>query len=259
MPAVHSGCVPHFGWWRPFAHFLARDYRVATMSWSGMGRSDWRDKYTSDQLLREAGRVGETAGLFDAGAEPVMVAHSFGGFLAIRAAVSWADRLQGVVFVDSRLRPRRVWGDDAAPALPSNIYRTRANAIRRFRLQPPQPETNQFYLDMLAEEALVEVEGGWTWRSDPAMRNKIELGGDIIALIGQARCELAFIRGEKSTSVTDEIWATRSCLQTYPVIPAHRVRVRRKTLATAGPGLGSSAGVSRRCWSLKGDGGPGRI
>jgi pimeloyl-ACP methyl ester carboxylesterase len=202
-----TGNGAHIGWWRPIARFLARDYRVATMSWSGMGRSDWRDRYTPDLLLREAGRVGEVAGLFDAVALPVMVAHSFGGFLAIRAAASWAGRLRGVVFVDSRLRPRRVWGDNAAPVSPSNIYKTREDAVGRFRLQPPQPEANRFYLDMLAEEALVEVAGGWTWRSDPAMRNKIDLGGDLMALVGQARCPLAFIRGEKSTSVTDEIWA----------------------------------------------------
>ena len=43
-----------------------------------MGRSDWRDAYKFEQLVREAREAGRMGGVFDAGL-PIVVGHSFGG------------------------------------------------------------------------------------------------------------------------------------------------------------------------------------
>lgn len=201
-----TGNGAHIGWWRPIAPFLAKDYRVAAFSWSGMGKSDWRTSYMPDQFLEEAMAVAEAAGLYEGDDPPVMVGHSFGGFLTIRAAVRLAERLRGVVFIDARLRPRRVWGPDAQPASPVKFFPTETEAIARFHLLPRQPESNRFLLEAWARESLHQTAQGWTWRSDPELRAKTDLGKDMTDLIGKARCPMAFIRGAKSSTVTDEIW-----------------------------------------------------
>src|SRR5580693_343441 len=42
---VHGNSA-HADWWSFIAPFLADDYRVAALSLSGMGGSDWRETYT---------------------------------------------------------------------------------------------------------------------------------------------------------------------------------------------------------------------
>lgn len=201
-----TGNGAHIGWWRVIAPFLAKDYRVAALSWSGMGQSDWRDAYTPDLFLAEALAVAEAAGLFEADCKPTVVGHSFGGFITVTAAARIGDRLRGAIFVDARLRTRRSWGAGADLVPPYRIYATREEAIARFQLQPAQPQTNRYLLDKLADEALCQTAGGWTWRADPDIRAKTELGKDLTGLIGEAGCPLAFVRGERSATVTDQIW-----------------------------------------------------
>lgn len=201
-----GGNGAHIGWWRPIAPMLARDFRVATLSWSGMGGSQWRDLYSVDLFMAEALAVAEVAGLFDAPCGPLVAAHSFGGFTALTLAVRHGPLLRGAMLIDTRLLPRTTWGDAALPAQPFRIYETREEAIRNFRLRPPQPERNRFLLDALAAESVIAVEGGWTWRADPAMQNKTPITEDFANMVGQATCPLMFVRGELSETLTDEIW-----------------------------------------------------
>jgi pimeloyl-ACP methyl ester carboxylesterase len=202
-----TGNGAHLGWWRPIAPFLASTFRVATLSWSGMGGSDWRVAYTPDLFVAEAMAVAEVAGLFDADIAPILAGHSFGGILTMLTTVTQGERLRAAVLIDARLRTRSVWGVDAEASGPHRIYPTREDAIARFRLQPRQPERNRFILDALADEALGPAEGGWRWRADPDIRRKTELGSNLTDLIPQARCSLMFVRGALSTTASDEIWA----------------------------------------------------
>jgi len=41
-------------WWTFIAPFFAQDWRVAAFSWSGMGRSDWRETYTAERFAQES-------------------------------------------------------------------------------------------------------------------------------------------------------------------------------------------------------------
>jgi pimeloyl-ACP methyl ester carboxylesterase len=201
-----TGNGAHVGWWRAIAPFLAKDHRVAALSWSGMGQSDWREAYAPDLFQAEAVAVAEEAGLFEGDIRPAFVGHSFGGFITVTAAANIGQHLRGAIFVDARLRTRRSWGAAADVVPPYRIYATREEAIARFRLQPAQPQANRYLIDMLADEALCQTAGGWTWRADPDIRAKTELGEDLTGLIGMAQCPLAFVRGELSATVTDQIW-----------------------------------------------------
>jgi pimeloyl-ACP methyl ester carboxylesterase len=201
----------HLGWWRHIAPFLAQGRRVATLSWSGMGGSDWRDRYSSAIFVAEAMAVAHTTGLFSNSAAPLMIGHSFGGIVTLLAAVTEGHRLSGAILVDARLRTRRAWGE-GAPIVPAfRVSPTRDEALARFRLIPAQPETNRFILNRLAEEAAGEVEGGWSWRSDPNIRPKTAMETDL-NLIGDARCPLMFIRGQLSDAVSDKIWVEHQAI-----------------------------------------------
>src|SRR5579863_10060960 len=85
---VH-GNAAHAYWWSFIAPFLARDYHVAAMDFSGMGDSGWRAPhgesggYSMELFAREQLAVCEDAGMFAVGEPPVIVAHSFGGFVTM--------------------------------------------------------------------------------------------------------------------------------------------------------------------------------
>lgn len=202
-----TGNGAHMGWWRWIAPFLAQDYRVSALSWSGMGGSDWRDAYSPELFVREAMVVAETTGLFDGSFAPVMVGHSFGGILTALAAATVGARLRGAVLIDARLHTRSVWGANAEPVPPRRIRPSREDTIAGFRLQPRQPQRNRFILDLIAGEALEAAEGGWRWRADPQIRHKTDLGTNLTGLITRALCPLMFVRGGLSTTLTQDIWA----------------------------------------------------
>ncbi|KCZ94222.1 alpha/beta hydrolase fold protein [Hyphomonas johnsonii MHS-2] len=202
----------HMGWWRPLASMLARDYRVATFNWSGMGTSDWRDAYPIPTFLDEALGVATDAGLFDAEQRPFLGAHSFGGFLGLQLLIDHGDRFAGGILIDSRMRLKAKWGNQATPAPRFRVHPKKDDTIARFRLIPQQPVENDFFIRMLAEGAVVETEDGWRFRQDFDFRRKTQLEPDMLPLIPHARCPLAFVRGELTQSVTDEIWQAKKAV-----------------------------------------------
>src|SRR5665213_1856457 len=107
---VH-GNAAHAYWWSFIAPFLARDYHVAAMDLSGMGDSGWRAPhgkaggYAMDIFAAEELAVLEDAGMFQAAKPPVIVAHSFGGFVTMKAGAEYGTRLGGIVIIDSPVNP----------------------------------------------------------------------------------------------------------------------------------------------------------
>ena len=98
---IHGGRA-HRNWWRPFAPFFAENFRVAALDLSGMGDSDRRDEYSVDCLVDEIFAVCEAAGLNKNG-RPLLVGHSFGGWMALAAVERDGDKLGGAVVLDSPL------------------------------------------------------------------------------------------------------------------------------------------------------------
>jgi len=139
---VH-GNGAHADWWAPFAPFFSADYRVATLSLSGMGRSQWRERYSMDQQMREIMAVAEHSGVFASGRKPWLVAHSMDGIPATWLAASeQGGRFAGLILLDCAARPR-----DDPPSIAERHawsnpgYAALEEGIARFRLRPTQPET----------------------------------------------------------------------------------------------------------------------
>ncbi|MBC7995135.1 MAG: alpha/beta hydrolase [Rhizobacter sp.] len=170
----------HADWWTFIAPFFADDFRVAALSWSGMGGSDWRESYSIDLLSQEVGAVAEAAGLFESVAKPVVAAHSFGGFPGLRYASRSGEKVGGLVMVDSPIlspemrQKRRGRGPSGMlDPRPSRVYRDLPSALARFRFAPPQVCKNLYIADHIARGSLKQAplegsdEPGWTWRFDP--------------------------------------------------------------------------------------------
>ncbi len=194
---VH-GNGAHACWWSFIAPFLAREYCVVALDMSGMGESGHREVYTLDLFAKEQMAVCHDAGFFDAAQPPIIVAHSFGGFVSIVTGALYGDRLAGMVVVDSPVNPPGVPGGPPEREIrPHRIYSTLEEALARFRLAPPQPCENHYITDYIARTSLKKVPEGWTWKFDPKIWQGFDLG-DTAARLKAVKCRIALMRGEYS-------------------------------------------------------------
>ena len=164
MLLIH-GMNTHSRWWDFIAPQLLDRYQVAAMDLTGMGDSDYRYEYSSNTYADEILAVLDDAKY---GTDSIVVAHSIGGYMAVRAANKAPDRFKALVMVDSGIRhpddpvPEQIWMSGAR----SKIYPDKETALNRFRVQPPQPCDNEFLLQYIARNSLMPVDGGWTWKFD---------------------------------------------------------------------------------------------
>lgn len=201
---VH-GNGAHARWWSFIAPFLAREYSVAAIDVSGMGDSGWRETYSLEVFAEEQIAVCEDAGFFKNEEPPIIVGHSFGGFITILTGALYGERLAGTVIVDSPVNPpERPGGPPSREFRPHRVYPTIDEAMGRFRLAPPQPCENRYILDYIARHSLKQVDGGWTWKFDPAIWQRFDIG-DMSARLAATRCRIAIMRGEFSVLLPPEI------------------------------------------------------
>jgi len=205
----------HADWWSFIAPFFAADYRVAAMSWTGMGNSDHRAQYDLDIFVEEIMAVAHAAGLFDAG-KPVFVGHSFGGLPLTACASRHGREIAAAITVDSpvmspeRRRERRSRRGPLKTPQPNRIYPTWQEAMNRFRFQPVQPCDNLYIADFIARGSLKQVAAtantpaGFTWKFDPFMWKGYHDGAPHIDM-STAQCPVAMIFGEKSIFLTEKV------------------------------------------------------
>jgi pimeloyl-ACP methyl ester carboxylesterase len=192
------GMRAHAGWWNFLAPLFADDYRVASFSLSGMGRSAWRAHYSIDLHAQEALAVADATGLFDNSKHgPILIAHSFGSRPAVRAAQRWGNRLSGCVIVDSALSEFRA---SVPLASERKVFLSQAEALRRFRFAPNQECRNTYIADFLARDALHRIRNpdGWVWRFDPDYGQRLASIPDQTIELGHLSCRHAFIYGHSS-------------------------------------------------------------
>ncbi|WP_205651071.1 alpha/beta fold hydrolase [Tsuneonella mangrovi] len=178
------GNAAHADWWSFIAPLFADDFRCAAISWSGMGKSGWRERYAIPHFAHEILAAIDAAQLGASGSPPVIVAHSFGGFPTLYVASFHPEAISGAILVDSAPPkpdggppPRLAQGRAANPR-----YHSLESALRRFRFMPEQDSGIPAIIDWMAREALHEVPetedapGGWTWRFDPQFWTRFERG-----------------------------------------------------------------------------------
>ena len=220
---VHGNSA-HADWWSFIAPFLADRYRVAALSLSGMGGSDWRDTYSFPTFATEIHECAKAAGLYEAPVKPIYVGHSFGGAQAFYSAAHHPDRMRACLLVDTGFggpptpeelaqweaeeraagrNPGRLRGPPMRGAA-NKVYPTLEKALTRFRFMPPQVPGNLYIADFIARRslkpaALPDGTGqGWTWRFDPGLWTKLDRAG-MTAIDGESvTVPMAHIHGDRS-------------------------------------------------------------
>lgn len=197
---VHGGAA-HSRWWDHIGPQLAGDRRVVALDLSGHGDSDAREHYSLDQWAHEVVAVAAASGI---DGRPVVVGHSMGGLVSFVAAHLHGERLAGVQIIDSPVRQRTPEEEAArrkAAFGPKKVYPTREEALARFRFVPPQDAAVPCVRAHIAETSLTAVDGGWSWKFDPAMFTRT--GGETLE-IAQPRCPVAYFRAQRGI-VPDEL------------------------------------------------------
>jgi pimeloyl-ACP methyl ester carboxylesterase len=192
------GNSAHAEWWSPLAPYLAKDYRVTSMSLAGMGNSEWRDAYRFPDFADDAEAVSRATGLYDGGRKPIYIGHSFGGGQVFFAAARYPEQMAAAILVDTgfggpppqvleeRRKRAELLANNPSPDRPSRVYPSMAKALERFRLMPPQPTENYYVLDFIARRSLKRSPlpdgekaedgsgDGWSWKFDPNMWEKMD-------------------------------------------------------------------------------------
>lgn len=215
---VHGGGA-HANWWRFVAPFFTGRGPVAAMDLTGMGDSGRRTAYNAELRAKEIAAVIADAGL---GPRPVVIGHSFGGYMSMKFGRLFGDRVAGIVIVDSPIRPPHLEAQRKRRRMtgPKRVYRDFEEAVGRFRLLPAQPCDNAFIVEHIARHSLMAVDDGWTWKFDieamGAKRFDEPFGEHLVAMT----CRRAFIHGAMSALVTPEVVAHMRALlgSTTPVI-----------------------------------------
>ncbi len=205
---IHGGRA-HRNWWRPFAPFFTDRYRVIAYDMAGMGDSDWRPTYSINLSIDDLFAVIEASGAGEGG-RPIVVGHSFGGWVTLAAVERRGEALLGAVVIDSPIgKPDPDEGytvlkkqEPNGDVRPNRVYEKIEEPIARFRFLPNQPASESYLVDYIAREGLQKAprpEGGsgWTWKFDPSHGRNFEIHYDRDLFLA-ARCPLAFFYGEKS-------------------------------------------------------------
>ncbi len=206
----------HAGWWEFIAPFFAGTHRCAAISWSGMGGSGWRESYSIAAFADEVLGAIDAAQLDRAG-KPMLIAHSFGGSPAMVVGANHADRIAGIILIDSfviRTGPGPRWTSTGAP---TRRYATVEEILARYRYAPLQPCDHPEITDHIARGSIrhVDAEGdlpaGWTWRFDPGLWANMDRAG-MPEIVARVSVPVALLFGEDSGLVNAESVANMQSL-----------------------------------------------
>ncbi|MCR5878475.1 alpha/beta fold hydrolase [Phenylobacterium sp. J367] len=160
--------------------------------------------------------MARATGLYEGGAKPVYIGHSFGGGQVFFAAATNPENMRAAILVDTGFggpppevvaeRQKRAEQVRNIPTAdrPSRVYPTLEAALDRFRLMPPQPAGNAYIADFIARRSLKRAPlpdksgEGWTWRFDPTMWEKLDRTGMMPQLGATIETPMVHIYGAQS-------------------------------------------------------------
>jgi pimeloyl-ACP methyl ester carboxylesterase len=194
---VH-GFRAHSHWWDHIAPSFLDTHRVVAFDLSGMGDSTHRPDYARSQHGREIIAVAEACNI----AQPVVVAHSYGGLVAMVAARARPDAFGRLIAIDSAIPfagARHLIREQ-----PRRLYPDRESAISRFRLIPASPFVDRLLARHVAAHAVRESAQGWCWKFDADAARSLNIESDFHESVTDIRVRSDFIHGALSPVVTPE-------------------------------------------------------
>lgn len=196
---VHGGAA-HAGWWDYIGPLFTDEHRIVAIDLSGHGDSEHRDSYGLETWAAEVLAVARQ----ESDVKPVVFGHSMGGFVALTAAKIFGDKLVGAVAIDSPVREMsleaKAWVAAGNHPPDNKVYPSREVILGRFRTLPEDEASQSYIRDHIAAGSIKQVEGGWTWKFDPAIFLRSRMEPEDLA---QAACNVALFRGERGMATLD--------------------------------------------------------
>ena len=163
------GTGAHKKWWDPIAPLLNNNFTIFAPDLPGMGESDHRDEYNFKGFSEALIGILHQEKAITSNQKIFLVGHSLGGHVAGFMASEMPEIFNGLVMIDSPIRPPTYDYDkhqSTGPLRKIKYYPDKVSIIKRFRLMPPQDCENGWYLRYIAEHSVFNVEEGWRWRFD---------------------------------------------------------------------------------------------
>jgi pimeloyl-ACP methyl ester carboxylesterase len=206
---VHGGAA-NARWWDHLAPLLAEDYRVVAVDLSGHGDSDHRDSYGARVWARELPAIADAGGL----RPPYFaIAHSVGGWVALRAAQVSPTDMAGIVLIDSTLRKRsgehaQRFGERALD--PPRTFDSEAELLRRFQVVPDDPWIQPYMLEHIGRNSVRRAGEKWVWKHDRKIFARSEWQAE--ELLAAAPCRVGLLRASDGMINDDEARRTSELL-----------------------------------------------
>jgi pimeloyl-ACP methyl ester carboxylesterase len=201
---LHGGSA-HKHWFDGIAPAFATRYHVLSLDQRGHGESQWPPVGSGGTPYATPHFVSDLIGVLDAldCRRATICGHSMGGHNSMALAAWRPDRVLALVAVDSR------------PVIPAEHldrmhqrghrgprrYESQQAAVERFRLLPPNTTADPPLLEHLAREGIVEQDGGFVYRFDPAC-NGMRRPTDLWPLLERIAAPTLLVRGERSPVLT---------------------------------------------------------
>jgi len=198
---VH-GHNAHAHWWDFIAPRYKAEFHTVAIDLSGMGDSDHRDEYSADRYALEIKAVADAA---DMSSDTILVAHSFGGLMALRAMASFPERFKALILLDSGVKHP----DDETPREPERwnkpkVYPDLEIARSRFRLQPPQTCDNEYIVKHIARHSIEHIDDGFVWKFDEELNSRMQQSGDFAEDLASIKKPVSLMYGELSASFSSK-------------------------------------------------------
>jgi esterase len=211
---LHGGSA-HAHWFDAVVPALAGRYHVISLDQRGHGESQWAapPAYATEDFVSDLRGVADALGW----ERMALVGHSMGGHNSMAFAAWHPYRLWALCVVDSRpgiprerleaMHRRGHRGPRPHPSLDV--------ALRSFRLLPPDTTADPALLDHLGKQGIVERDGRFLYRFDPACSGR-RRPADGWPLLQAIKAPTLLVRGEHS-----------------PVLPAAMAREMRRLIPGA--------------------------
>jgi pimeloyl-ACP methyl ester carboxylesterase len=185
-------------WWDHLAPALARSFRVVALDFRGHGDSDHPDSIEPGAFARDLEALLEHLGA----SEAVLMGHSMGGHVALDHAASNAGVRALVAIEIVRGVPSRARRTMRLALAARRTYRTREDALARYRFLPPAPNASETLRASIAEHSIrEEPDGRFGFKFDPRW---FTLPPTPPVPLAGVRCPTLIVRGAQSPLLSAE-------------------------------------------------------
>lgn len=208
MVLAHGGGA-NGHWWTRLAPELAAAFHVVALDFRGHGESDFPESILEGDFESDLQAVLDHL----EAPEAILVGHSMGGEVTLRVAAGGRARPRAAILIDlARGRSDRDRRMLRRALTIRHAYRTREEAVERFRFVPPAVHADEALRREIAGRSVhQDGDGRWSFKADPSWVRALPTGP-----LDEARvaCPTLFLRGAESGVCSEQ--GARSLLAGLP-------------------------------------------